>query len=340
MLVPILIGIASVALILAAILWKLIKWWKEEPNPVAILKKVGYLFIGLVGAIGCLYFILVCICGFNNVLAAVLCVFLLFALFIIGVKVLNSSSDEICSALIAVGKIVGLFIGLCAVVGVYVHWVKPAVVEMQEGLTYDPMKAPPKNMKQVETPQSFCGVEFGDQIDQSGQFSPQKVDRGLDRSGFSNMQRSGSGQHERSYWESSYSPAIPFRGFKDGNVKACYSSKKIYSVSFVYSLPRNRATAADEAEFKAASDAISKKYGVDPISDSRVGGDRINIFWIGDVRVTLYWQTEGTWDRAELRLEACHMGLDSKAEQESVAYYEKLMREARSQVNEGGADAL
>lgn len=46
------------------------------------------------------------------------------------------------------------------------------------------------------------------------------------------------------------------------------------------------------------------------------------------------------FDRAQLRLEACHMRFDSEAERESLAYYEKLMREARRQVKEGGVDAL
>lgn len=335
--------VAVPILIVAAVTWKLVKWWKSDPDPVRTLKKVGYLSLAIFGVLGVVYLILFFTYAKSDMSIAGIMgfffVLIYFGLLVIGIKILNTDSDELLDAL----KRVAIGVGgaaLAMIVGVTI--IKPiynSASEFVEEVTYNPNERPSKNAKLVPTPSSFCGVEFGEKIDSSSKYSPSKVDMGLDRSGFANMKRSGSGDHERSYWRSSYRPAVPFRGFKSGEVFATWSSKKIYGVTLIYELPRNRGTAADEEEFNAASRAIIQKYGVNPIKrDAR--GDHEHIFWLGDVRVILEWITEGTFDRAQLVLKACNMKIDAEAENESLAYYEELSRTARSQVQEGGSDAL
>lgn len=334
--------IAVPILIVAAVTWKLVKWWKSDPDPVRTLKLVGYLSLAILGVLGIAYLILFFTYAKSDLSIAGLMgfffVLIYFGLLAVGIKVLNTDSDELLDLLkrAAIGG-AGTILALVVVgIGMVIF---NSASEFIEDVTYNPNERPPKNAKLIPTPSSFCGVEFGEKIDSSSKYSPSKVDKGLDRSGFANMKRSGSGDHERSYWRSSYRPAVPFRGFKSGEVFATWSSKKIYSVTFVYELPRNRGTAADEEEFNAASRAISQKYGVEPIKRN-VRGDYEHIFWLGDVRVILDWITEGTFDRAQLVLKACNMKIDAEAEKESLAYYEELSREARSQVQEGGSDAL
>lgn len=329
-------------ILLSCLAWKLVKWWKSDPDPIRTLKKVGYLSLTILGVLGILYLILIFTYAKSDLARGCLGFFfgvIYFGLLAIGIKVLNTDSDELLDSLKRVALGIG---GAALAILVVVTIVMPiynSASEFIEDVTYNPNERPPKNAKLVATPSSFCGVEFGEKIDSSSKYSPSKVDKGLDRSGFANMKRSGSGDHERSYWRSSYRPAVPFRGFKSGEVFATWSSKKIYGVTLIYELPRNRGTAADEEEFNAASRAIAQKYGVEPIKRSALG-DYEHVFWLGDIRVYLDWITEGTFDRAQLVLKACNMKIDAEAEKESLAYYEELSREARSQVQEGGSDAL
>lgn len=338
--------IAVPILIVAAVTWKLVKWWKSDPDPVRTLKKVGYLSLVILAVLGIVYLILFFTYAKSDLIIAGLMGFffvvIYFGLLAIGIKVLNTDSEELLDSLKVAAKSAGIAVAL-AVVGIIGYWIYQSVAhsvsEAWAQMCYDPMVSPPKDAKPVATPTSFCGVNFGERINLSSRFSPSKIDKGLDRSGFSNMARSNSGGHERSYWTSSYRPNTPFRGFKSGTVSASWASRKIYLVSLEYDLPRNRTTSADEAEFDAASKAISQKYGVSPI-DSYDGSDLVHVFWVGDVRVTLKWVSEGAFDRARLELKACNMKIDAEAEKESLAYYEELSRAARNQVQEGGADAL
>lgn len=328
-------------ILLTCLVWKLVKWWKSDPDPVRKLKLVGYLSLVILGVLGIVYLILMFTCAKSNLARGCLGFFFVviyFGLMAIGIKVLNTDSAEVFNSLRVVAKGVGGAV-LAVVVVVIAKPIYDSASAFVEDVTYNPNEKPPKNAKLVATPSSFCGVEFGEKIDSSSLYSPSKVDKGLDRSGFTNMKRSVSGGHERSYWRSSYRPTVPFRGFKSGEVFATWSSKKIYCVTLVYELPRNRGTAADEEEFNAASRAITQKYGVEPIKRNALG-DYEHVFWLGDIRVYLDWITEGTFDRARLVLTACNIKIDAEAEKESQAYYEEFSRASRNQVREGGSDAL
>ena len=184
----------------------------------------------------------------------------------------------------------------------------------------------------VVTPSSFCGVEFGENIET--RFRDAKlVDRSNDRKL----------NHGMSYMEATVTLGTPFRNFKKGWVYAAMTSKKVYQVGFSYEFPRGVSTSVDEAECEGVIRALKTKYGVNPSVDEGFRGDKDYQFRLGDVVITLYQVKEGTFDRGKLTLVAENVKLRHEAERESKKYYEQRSRKDLENMKsfEGdGVDAL
>ena len=115
----------------------------------------------------------------------------------------------------------------------------------------------------VVTPSSFCGVEFGENIET--RFRDAKlVDRSDDRKL----------NHGMSYMEATVTLGTPFRNFRKGWVYAAMTSKKVYQVGFSYEFPRGVSKSVDEAECEGVIRALKTKYGVNPSVDEGCGGDK------------------------------------------------------------------
>ena len=186
----------------------------------------------------------------------------------------------------------------------------------------------------------FNGVVFGANINDECQ-SVEEVDMSIDRGGLgSNRGLVGeSGTHQLSYLSARYVPEKAFRRFKSGFVYASWTSHLVYEVCYAIQFDREQTVAADFAEYQETLNALKRKYGegrVDEDSD----GDRTAEFRDGHIVILLEYTKEGYLDRGALRLSAWHEKLRDLANKESLAYYQKRMKEETSAVKAGGEDAL
>ena len=77
--------------------------------------------------------------------------------------------------------------------------------------------------------------------------------------------------------------------------------------------------------------------------ESRVRGDKTNVFKVGNVLITLTFVTEGVIDRGHLILTAENQGLRGVAEAECQKYYQERSRRDVQNMKgfqNGGIDAL
>ena len=186
----------------------------------------------------------------------------------------------------------------------------------------------------------FNGMTFGVNIDEDYQ-SVKEVDKSIDRGGIGSKRGlvGKSGTHELSYLEAEYVPEKAFRKFRIGIVHASWTSHLVYEVCYAIQFDRDQTVAADFAEYQETLNALKRKYGegrVDEDSD----GDRTAEFRDGHIVILLEYTKEGYLDRGALRLSAWHEKLRDLANKESLAYYQKRMKEETSAVKAGGEDAL
>lgn len=177
---------------------------------------------------------------------------------------------------------------------------------------------------------SFCGVNFGERIDM----------RFPDAEFKDNSQKR---QYEFSYFVANFVLGNPFRNFREGKVFASMTSRKIYKIELRYEFPRNVAAAVDEAEYRETRDVLKRKYCVECTEKEGFGGDKTNVFRVGDVLITLKFVTEGVIDRGHLILTAENQNLRGVAEAECQKYYqERSCRDVQNMkgFQNGGIDAL
>ena len=184
--------------------------------------------------------------------------------------------------------------------------------------------------KHAETPESFCGVIFGEEIELR----------------FPNVKKrdnTNARTSEYSYWYAPLTLGTPFRNFKDGTVFASMFSKKIYKVELKYKFPRGVSAKVDEAEYKGTLAALKQKYRVGDVENEGWGGDKTHKFRIGNVMITLKFTTEGVIDDGELELIAENLEFANMAHAECEKYYQersKMDVENMKGFQNNGVDAL
>ncbi len=184
--------------------------------------------------------------------------------------------------------------------------------------------------KRAQTPEKFCGIVFGEDIDH--RFPNAKF-----------VDNSKSRRSEFSYRIADVTLGTPFRNFRTGKVYASMTSKKIYKVILTHHFPRKSTTAVDDAEYKATLNALKVKYGVGNVEEEGWGGDKTHKFKVGNVLITLMFTTEGLIDSGKLELEAENMEYKNLAVAECNKFYEERARtdvENMKSFENGGVDAL
>ena len=188
----------------------------------------------------------------------------------------------------------------------------------------------PIDSSERATPLSFCGINFGE-----------KIDLRFPNAEFEDNSKSRT--YEFSNFVSGFKLGKPFRNFKEGKVFATMTSKKIYKVELVYYFPREVSAAVDDAEYQGTLQALQTKYGVNCTEEIGWGGDKTNVFKVGNVLITLRFVTEGVVDRGHLILTAENIKVRAIAEAECQKYYQERSRRDVENMNgfqNGGVDVL
>lgn len=185
-------------------------------------------------------------------------------------------------------------------------------------------------LKSGGTPLSFCGINFGE-----------KIDLRFPDAGFKDNSKERT--YEFSYMVADLKLGKPFRNFKEGNVYAAMTSKRIYKVELTYYFPRGVSAAVDDAEYQGTLQALQTKYGVSCTEETGWGGDKKNVFKVGNVLISLKFVTEGIVDRGHLILTAENVLIRAAAESECRKYYQERSRrdvENMKGFQNGGVDVL
>lgn len=192
------------------------------------------------------------------------------------------------------------------------------------------MKAETAMLKAGGSPLSFCGVNFGERIDlrfPDAEFKDNSQER----------------NYEYSYLVADLTLGTPFRNFKTGKVYGSMTSRKIYKIELRYEFPRKVSAAVDNAEYQETLAVLKRKYGTGCTEKMGFGGDKTNVFKVGNVLITLKFITEGVIDRGCLILTAENQGLRGVAEAECQKYYQERSRRDVQNMKgfqNGGIDAL
>lgn len=101
--------------------------------------------------------------------------------------------------------------------------------------------------------------------------------------------------------------------------------------------------AVDNAEYQETLSVLKRKYGTGCTEREGFGGNKTNVFKVGNVLITLKFVTEGVIDRGHLILTAENQGLRGVAEAECQKYYQERSRRDVQNMKgfqNGGIDAL
>ena len=192
------------------------------------------------------------------------------------------------------------------------------------------IKAETAMLKAGGSPLSFCGVNFGERIDlrfPDAEFKDNSQER----------------NYEYSYLVADLTLGTPFRNFRTGKVYGSMTSRKIYKIELEYEFPREVSAAVDNAEYQETLSVLKRKYGTGCTEREGFGGNKTNVFKVGNVLITLKFVTEGVIDRGHLILTAENQGLRGVAEAECQKYYQERSRRDVQNMKgfqNGGIDAL
>ena len=192
------------------------------------------------------------------------------------------------------------------------------------------IKAETAMLKDGGSPLSFCGVNFGERIDlrfPDAEFKDNSQER----------------NYEYSYLVADLTLGTPFRNFRTGKVYGSMTSRKIYKIELKYEFPRKVSAAVDNAEYQETLAVLKRKYGTGCTEKEGFGGDKTNVFKVGNVLITLKFVTEGVIDRGHLILTAENQNLRGVAEAECQRYYQERSRRDVQNMKgfqNGGIDAL